>query len=560
MLFRDIINQSDLAKFLKFKSYEDLNYLTYVLRPESFYQEFEIKKNRGGFRKIAKPNQSISRIQLKIYESMKDLYNPPECVYSYVKRKGIKDSANAHLGNRFIFKVDLKDFFGSIHFGRVRGLFMHYPFNFSQNIAQRLATLVTYKGSLPQGGVTSPLISNLIMRNFDRKLLEICKRKKLTYTRYADDLVFSISESTFPKDIGYIEYVNGAPVSRVGTLLKDMITKEGMTINEDKVILTDTHSKRAIVNGIVVKRKLSLKKSYLQEIRNTLYIWKKHGKNDAVKSFNKSRNRNRHQEPVEKIKFEQIVWGKILYLGHIYGYEHRLFKKYFKQLSSLVTEINIKAPRVKKRNKTFNITIYVEGKTDVEYFRDALNYFQSKGRFTQINPSFVSLGGENNLFKRLQESSNEFSKKPEVYIFDSDVQGTVEKVTPTNGFLKDWGKNTFSLALVNPAFRDTRKALCIEYLFKDNVIKTLDGNGRRLFFPDEFDENGFHLSNENIIWRNPKSKKIIIDDDVMCVESKCNVALPKGAFLNIVKKHGNTDPSVYDGFERTYLEIETILK
>lgn len=46
-------------------------------------------------------------------------------------------------------------------------------------------------GYLPQGAPTSPMLSNLVMREVDAEIQKISKKFGLTYTRYSDDLTFS---------------------------------------------------------------------------------------------------------------------------------------------------------------------------------------------------------------------------------------------------------------------------------------------------------------------------------------------------------------------------------
>nr|WP_258862833.1 hypothetical protein [Staphylococcus aureus] len=70
----------------------------------------------------------------------------------------------------------MKDFFSTIHFGRVRGFFIKNKyFRMEENIATMLAQLVCYNGSLPQGSPTSPIIGNLICNTLDIKILNCVK-------------------------------------------------------------------------------------------------------------------------------------------------------------------------------------------------------------------------------------------------------------------------------------------------------------------------------------------------------------------------------------------------
>ena len=54
-----------------------------------------------------------------------------------------------------------------------------------------LTHLTTNNYALPQGTPTSTAIANIVFLPIDNKLIDYCIQKKLTYTRYVDDLVFS---------------------------------------------------------------------------------------------------------------------------------------------------------------------------------------------------------------------------------------------------------------------------------------------------------------------------------------------------------------------------------
>jgi hypothetical protein len=107
------------------------------------------------------------------------------------------------VGARIVVKMDLVDFFPTIHFGRLAGLFEHH--GAGGEAARTLAAIVTYRpllpdgrvawpSVLPQGAPTSPALSNLVCRRLDARLSALAARVGAAYTRYADDLTFSFHE------------------------------------------------------------------------------------------------------------------------------------------------------------------------------------------------------------------------------------------------------------------------------------------------------------------------------------------------------------------------------
>lgn len=196
-MINEIKSRNELADFLEI-SRSRLTYLLYVKHIDSMYTSFEIPKKSGGTRSINAPNKELkliqSRLTSKLYEyrlKLNEKYNN-NVSQAFEKEKSIFTNAKVHRKKRFIVNVDLENFFDNIHFGRVRGYFQkNKDFQLSKEVATVIAQLTCFKGSLPQGAPTSPIISNYICNIFDLRIIKLAKKYKLDYTRYADDLTFS---------------------------------------------------------------------------------------------------------------------------------------------------------------------------------------------------------------------------------------------------------------------------------------------------------------------------------------------------------------------------------
>ena len=121
--------------------------------------------------------------------------------------------------------------------------------------AVTIAQLACYKGKLPQGAPTSPIITNLICQVLDMHLLSLAKRYKLDYTRYADDLTFSTNNKSFLEK--WAEFYSE---------LDRKIKKAGFSINERKTRIAYRDSKQ-VVTGLVVNKKISVDHSYYRKVR-----------------------------------------------------------------------------------------------------------------------------------------------------------------------------------------------------------------------------------------------------------------------------------------------------
>ncbi len=214
-IFLSINDKAGLEKYLKVT----YGYLVYLLYKHKLYTEFSIPKKSGGIRKIYSPNLLLESIQRKILIALRDIHSSTSNSHGFELGKNIITNAEKHVKKKFVYNIDLKDFFPSINYGRVFGMYFNY-FKFEKEIATILAQICTYNGFLPQGAPTSPIISNIICFSMDIELKNIAKLNNLSFTRYADDITFS--SRFFPISNEFKESV------------KNIIKKHGFEINKEK--------------------------------------------------------------------------------------------------------------------------------------------------------------------------------------------------------------------------------------------------------------------------------------------------------------------------------------
>ena len=121
-------------------SYKQLSQLIYPT-PTHCYKTFSIPKKNGKERIINAPKIKLLEIQRQLAEELTQIYRAKPSSHGFIKGKSIVTNAIKHTRKRFVFNIDLEDFFGSIHFGRVRNLFMSSPLNYSKTSATILAQI-----------------------------------------------------------------------------------------------------------------------------------------------------------------------------------------------------------------------------------------------------------------------------------------------------------------------------------------------------------------------------------------------------------------------------------
>ena len=237
------------------------------------YVEFEIDKATGGKRRIAAPRAELKRVQRILLEQILSRVPVHEACHGFVPGRSVVTNATPHQKASVVIKMDLRDFFPSVHYRRVAGLFRRL--GYSETIANLLAGLTTHRpvlddgtvvwpGALPQGAPTSPAIANLVARSLDRRLAGLAARIGGRYTRYADDLTFSFAAEP---EIG---------IGRFCWWVDQICQQEGFVENVSKRrILRRGNQQR--VTGVVVNSGLFVPREARRRFRAILHNCRKNG-------------------------------------------------------------------------------------------------------------------------------------------------------------------------------------------------------------------------------------------------------------------------------------------
>lgn len=172
------------------------------------YASFKIPKRTGGSRHLQVPNPKLKALQKKLltYLASKLGHRVSRNVHSYKKFRNIKTNAQVHIGAAVVIKLDIINFFPRVSVKRCRLLLK--PLFLTKSVEDKLVELVTTKGGLPQGAPTSPLLSNLALREVDKLIWYYCWSRGYKYSRYADDITISLPKDDRKEIHKTISFVN----------------------------------------------------------------------------------------------------------------------------------------------------------------------------------------------------------------------------------------------------------------------------------------------------------------------------------------------------------------
>lgn len=248
------------------------------------YNYFKLRKRNGTFREIMAPAKDLKYIQKWILVNILENYSLAESCKGFRKRISIYDNAKVHENAEVILKVDLLKFYDTITEKRVYGVFK--SIGFIENLAYTFAKITTAKHResywidfdkksqetlhklvkdrppiLPQGAPTSPMLANIIATKTDYRFEALAKKMNFNYSRYADDLTFSIQKD------GKLPPLK---------LITKIISEEGFFINTEKTKYMKKGCKQ-YVTGLTTTNGVNVSKKYRKEISEHIFYCRKYG-------------------------------------------------------------------------------------------------------------------------------------------------------------------------------------------------------------------------------------------------------------------------------------------
>ena len=254
------------------------------------YYRRQIPKANGGVREIFVTTFFLQQEQKHIMNTILSGLPIDEHAYAYRKGVSIEDCAKPHVQKAILIHLDIKNFFGSVTEDMVYETLLSET-GYAKSLCRLLAQLCCLYGSLPQGTITSPMLSNIVFRLCDVALAELADKYRMDYTRYSDDLFFSGSNAVKVKD--FLQESSG------------ILLRFGFKLNTDKTKVRRGQHRQDVL-GLTVNDHLQVNRAYRRKLRQELYYLERFGKN--CKGV---------LESGDYLKYMQKLQGKLAHVIHI---------------------------------------------------------------------------------------------------------------------------------------------------------------------------------------------------------------------------------------------------
>lgn len=310
-----IESEDDLTNLLEIDK-KELRFITYhrdVVEIDHYFR-YQIPKRSGGKRDIAAPKPILKAAQRMILERILDKVPASELAHGFLKQKSIISGAKSHPQQpELVINMDMEDFFPTITFERVRGMF--HALGYSGKISTLLAMICTYcerypldikgrtkyvatsKRILPQGSPASPMITNIICYRLDHRLKGLSKTFGFNYSRYADDISFSLMKE---------ENVN---IGRFCGMVSIIINEEGFKINKNKTRYLRKNNRQEITGIVINNKELAIPRKWIRKYRATIHNCKRDygGEKLPKEEFQKLLGMTAWVKSVNSFRYEKYI-------------------------------------------------------------------------------------------------------------------------------------------------------------------------------------------------------------------------------------------------------------
>lgn len=278
-------------------------------------QSYYLKKRNNSNRRITVPNLKLKKIQQWIVKNIMNHVLLSESAHGFVQNKSIFSNASAHIhtNENWLLRVDIKNFFPSIKQENVRMIFEEL--GYESQICIALAQLCTMDDELSQGFPTSPVLSNIYLKEFDNMINQFLTtfypHFDIVYTRYADDI-----------------FISGLKIDNYERVIKDIKRKIKYFLNSQNLLINNKKTRvqlneRKFITGLYIEGShISISKRYIREIESDIYYCKKYGVISHLSYHNKLSIAN----------FRGYMYGRVSFIKMV---SHEIYNRLLSELNEI---------------------------------------------------------------------------------------------------------------------------------------------------------------------------------------------------------------------------------
>lgn len=174
-----------LAQILKI----DLASLKRLAHSERLYTEKEVIGKNGKPRLTERPSHELKQVQARISELLSRI-EIPSFLFCPARGRSYIINASSHVNSAVVKKLDIKEYFQRTASKRVYWFF-HTYMECAEDIAGILTRILTYKGHLPTGSPSSPILSYYGHVDMWERVDTLAREAGCTLTVYMDDVTLS---------------------------------------------------------------------------------------------------------------------------------------------------------------------------------------------------------------------------------------------------------------------------------------------------------------------------------------------------------------------------------
>ena len=286
------------------------------------YRSFYMAKKNGGKRKIETPGKQLKFLQKTLANTLQLVYSQhlPDCVHGYVSQinptvgpRNILTNARSHQFSDYLLNLDIEKFFPTVDSIRIMELWRSWFPEMPDETQQLLTILCTHKNHLPMGAPSSAVLSNMCMKDLDKKLMEFCKGKNIIYTRYVDDMSFSSDDPS---------------LAEMDEPIQKLVNEYGFNINLGKRKYYPKEAAKHITGLILHQEEITVEAALLKNMRRCIKEY------EQMKWLKRQMQMDKKWLHYKIKHMEQSISGQLAFLLQIYGPENETyldFKKLFKK-------------------------------------------------------------------------------------------------------------------------------------------------------------------------------------------------------------------------------------